>query len=580
MNNLWSFLSSRRRMQFWLISILMIFSSAAEIITIGAVLPFLGVLTDPDLIFSNKLIEPLIKIFEISSPDQLLFPVTLVFVFSALLAGVFRLILLYSLIRFSYATGADLSIEIYRRTLYQDYKVHLSRNSSEVISGIINKTSIIISGVIMPIMTLISSIIVIIVITTTLFLIDPRVALIASIGFASLYLIVIRNTKKQLRGNSQIIADKSNEMVQTLQEGLGGIRDVLIDGSQKFYCQQYRNADLPMRRASGNNAFISQSPRYIMESIGIILIASIAYSMNLQDEGLKNTIPTLGALALGAQRLLPVLQHAYSSFTQIKGAQSSFNDILNLLNQPLPDYSSDVRIKPISFRQNIILKNLSFRYSHNTPWILKDLNLTIAKGSRIGFMGVTGSGKSTLLDIIMSLLEPSSGELLVDNQTININRNRSWQMHIAHVPQSIYLSDGTVQENIAFGMPKESINYDRVRQVAKQAKIHELIKGWKNGYDTLVGERGVRLSGGQRQRIGIARALYKNASVLIFDEATSALDNATEFSIMSSIDLLEDDLTILIIAHRLTTLKGCDQVVELTENGIKVGKYKDIAINK
>ena len=579
MNNLWSFLSSRRQIQFWLISILMIFSSAAEIITIGAVLPFLGVLTDPDLIFSNKLIEPIIKIFEITSPDHLLFPATLLFVFSTLLAGFFRLILLYSLIRFSYATGADLSIEIYRRTLYQEYKVHLSRNSSEVISGIINKTSIIISGVIMPIMTLISSTIVILAITTTLFLIDPTVALIASIGFGLLYLVVIRNTKKQLRGNSQIIADKSNEMVQTLQEGLGGIRDVLINGSQKFYCQQYRNADLPMRRASGNNAFISQSPRYIMESIGIILIASIAYSMNLQDGGLKNTIPILGALALGAQRLLPVLQHAYSSFTQIKGAQSSFNDILGLLNQPLPDYSSDDHLKPISFRQNIILKNLFFRYSHNAPWILKDINLTIAKGSRIGFMGVTGSGKSTLLDIIMSLLEPSSGELLVDNQTIDINSNRSWQMHIAHVPQSIYLSDGTVQENIAFGMPKEKINYDRVKQVAKQAKLDELIESWESGYDTLVGERGVRLSGGQRQRIGIARALYKNASVLIFDEATSALDNATEYSIMSSIDNLKDDLTILIIAHRLTTLKGCDQVVELTQNGIKVGKYEDITIN-
>lgn len=577
MRKLWFFLSRRRKTQFWLITVLMVFSSAAEIITIGSVLPFLGVLTDPDLIYDNKLIKPLIEILQISSSDQLLFPVTLLFIFSAILAGVFRLVLLYSLIRFSYATGADLSIEIYRRTLYQDYKVHLSRNSSEVINGIINKTSIIISGVIMPIMTLLSSTIVIIVITTTLFLIDVRVALSASIGFGILYLIVIRYTKKQLKANSQIIADKSTEMVQILQEGLGGIRDVLIDGSQQFYCQQYRSADLPMRRASGNNAFISQSPRYVMESIGIVLIALIAYSMNMQTGGLKNTIPVLGALALGAQRLLPVLQHAYSSFTQIKGAHSSFNDILSLLSQPLPNFSNNEQITPVPFTKNITINNLSFKYSDEGPWVLKDVNLIIKKGSRIGFIGVTGSGKSTLLDIIMSLLMPTTGELLIDGKLINSKNNRSWQMHIAHVPQSIYLSDGSIRENIAFGIPKAEIDNRKVIQAAKKAKLDRLIDSWRDGYDTFVGERGIRLSGGQRQRIGIARALYKNATVLIFDEATSALDNATEHSVMSSIDSLGDDLTILTIAHRLTTLKGCNQVIELTDAGIRVGSYEEIS---
>jgi len=369
-------------------------------------------------------------------------------------------------------------------------------------------------------------------------------------------------------------------MIKTLQEGLGGIRDVLIDGTQQFFCQQYRSADLPLRRASGNNAFIGQSPRYIMESIGIILISGIAYTMQMQEGEIKSTIPILGALALGAQRLLPVLQQAYSSYTLIKGSESSFNDILDLLNQPLPNHAIQAQLTPISFSKEISLKNLSFRYAPNTPWVLKDINLTITKGSRIGFMGVTGSGKSTLLDIIMSLLTPTKGGVIIDSQPINVENHITWQSHIAHVPQTIYLSDGTIKENIAFGIPKEEINYDRIKEVARQAKIDQLIKGWPDGYDTVVGERGVRLSGGQRQRIGIARALYKRADVLIFDEATSALDSKTEQSVMKAIEGLEKELTILIIAHRLTTLKGCDQIVEITQGGINVGKYEEIAILK
>ncbi len=577
---LWVYLSKRRKKQFWLIAILMIIASVAEILSIGAVLPFLGALTDPEFLYQHQLMQSLISFFKIESSDQLLLPLTLLFISVALLAGIVRLTLLYVVVRFSYATGADLSIDIYRRTLYQEYTTHLSRNSSEVINGIINKTSIIISGVINPTLTLISSFIIMTVIITTLFTIDGTVASIASIGFGSLYWIVIRYTRQQLKGNSHCIAERSTQMIKTLQEGLGGIRDVLIDGTQQFFCQQYRSADLPLRRASGNNAFIGQSPRYIMESIGIILISGIAYTMQMQEGEIKSTIPILGALALGAQRLLPVLQQAYSSYTLIKGSESSFNDILDLLNQPLPNHAIQAQLTPISFSKEISLKNLSFRYAPNTPWVLKDINLTITKGSRIGFMGVTGSGKSTLLDIIMSLLSPTKGEVIIDSQPINVENHTTWQSHIAHVPQTIYLSDGTIKENIAFGIPKEEINYDRIKEVARQAKIDQLIKGWPDGYDTVVGERGVRLSGGQRQRIGIARALYKRADVLIFDEATSALDSKTEQSVMKAIEGLEKELTILIIAHRLTTLKGCDQIVEITQGGINVGKYEEIAILK
>jgi ATP-binding cassette, subfamily B, bacterial PglK len=580
LKQLWKHLTKRRKKQFGLLLILMLLASFTEIVSISAVLPFLGVLTAPEQVYQYPLMQPLIQFLEITKPNQLVLPLTIAFITAAIFAGVIRLTLLYAMTRLSYATGADISINIYRRTLYQEYAIHVARNSSEVINGIITKTNTVIGGVVNPILILISSIVLLVGIMSALFAIDIRVALTASIGFGMLYWGVIRYTKTKLQKNSQVIADQSTMMIKSLQEGLGGIRDVLIDGSQQFYCNIYRSADLPLRRASGNIAFISGSPRYAMEAIGMTLIAWLAYVMTQQEGGMTTAIPVLGALALGAQKLLPALQQAYGSYSTIKGAKSSFQDVLNLLEQPLPDYATSNSLQPtvhIPFEKEIRLNSLSFRYAKDTPWVLKEINLTLPKGARIGFMGVTGSGKSTLLDIVMGLLPATDGNIAVDNQIITINNKREWQAHIAHVPQNIYLSDSTIEENIAFGIPKELINHQQVQKAAKQAQIAELIGEWKDGYQTFVGERGVRLSGGQRQRIGIARSLYKQADVLIFDEATSALDNETEQAVMDAIEGLGRDLTILIIAHRLTTLKGCDQIVKLDKNNIvQTGNYQSI----
>jgi ATP-binding cassette subfamily B protein len=246
-----------------------------------------------------------------------------------------------------------------------------------------------------------------------------------------------------------------------------------------------------------------------------------------------------------------------------------FNDVLELLDQPLPHYAQQSPSKPISFNQDIRLKNIDFHYNDQVPYILKKIDLTIAKGDRIGFIGKTGSGKSTLVDIIMGLLLPTKGEIYIDNQQITDKNRRSWQAHIAHVSQNIYLADASIEENIAFAVLPENIDHQRVRQAAKQAQISELIEQWPDKYQTFVGERGIRLSGGQRQRIGIARALYKRTDVLIFDEATSALDNETEQAVMEAIDGLDKELTILIIAHRLNTLKGCDKIVEIVDHTVK-----------
>jgi ATP-binding cassette, subfamily B, bacterial PglK len=574
---LWGHLAKRRQKQFSLLLILMVIASLAEIISIGAVLPFLGILIAPEQVYQHSLMQPVIQILQLNEPKQLILPLTILFITAALLAGIIRITLLYAITRLSFATGADLSINVYRRTLYQEYEVHVSRNSSEVINGIITKTNTVISGILTPVLLLISSIIMLIGIMGALFTINPTIALSASIGFGSLYWLVIRYTKTHLKDNSKTIADQSTQIVKLLQEGLGGIRDVLIDGSQQLYCKLYRKADLPLRRASGNNQFISRSPRYVMEAIGMTLIAGLAYVITQQEDGMVTAIPVLGALALGAQRLLPVLQQAYNAYSTIKGSKSSLEDVLNLLDQPLPEYADQPLPEPISFAKEIKLNNLNFRYTEDSPWVFKNINLSLKKGSRIGFIGVTGSGKSTLLDIIMGLLPVTNGGLIIDQQPLNNQNRRAWQAHIAHVPQNIYLSDNTIEENIAFGVEKELIDHQRVKKAAQQAQIAELIEQWKDGYQTLVGERGLRLSGGQRQRIGIARALYKQADVLIFDEATSALDNETEQAVMDAIEGLNKELTILIIAHRLTTLKGCDKIVKLDKNNvINILSYKEV----
>ena len=573
---LWLHISVRRRRQFALLLVLTLLASFAEILSIGAVLPFLGVLTAPERIFEHPSLQPIFDLMGLTEPNQILWPITIAFGLAALLAGFLRLMLLWATTRLSFAAGADLSFNIYSRTLYQPYAVHCSRNSSEVISNISSKTSNSIF-IILSTLNLISSCVMLTLILIGMLYVDPLIALAAFGGFGLIYAIVIRLTNYKLLINSQIMARESTQVIKSLQEGLGGIRDVLIDGSQPTFCQIYRNADLPLRYAQGNNSFIGASPRYAMEALAMVLIATLAYSLAQQSNGVVKAIPILGALALGAQRLLPVLQQAFAAWSGIKGGQASLQDSLELLDQPLPTNAKLPISEPLNFEQDIRLKQLGFRYRTQSPYVLKEFNLTITKGSRVGIIGTTGSGKSTLLDIIMGLLQPTEGTLEIDGEIVNPRNQRAWQVHIAHVPQTIFLADSSIEENIAFGVPIDQIDAQRVRQAAQQAQIADSIESWPKKYQTFVGERGIRLSGGQRQRIGIARALYKRADVIIFDEATSALDNETEKAVMQAIEGLSKDLTLLIIAHRLTTLINCSQIVELGDGSIKrCGSYQEM----
>ena len=574
LNRLWQHMTTRRHTQFWLLLILMIAASFAEIISIGAVLPFLGALTAPGRIFEHPVAQPFIHALGVASANQLLFPLTLAFGFAAVMAGGMRALLLWTSLRFSFAVGADISNTIYRRTLYQPYAIHVTRNSSEVVNGIATKVGEVIFYILMPTLNLISASVILIVVLAGLLYIFPGIALIAFGCFALVYAFIVGVTRNRLKVDSQHIAHESTNVIKFLHEGLGGIRDVLINGSQEVFCAIYRNADEILRRAQGNNQFASQAPRYFMEAMAMLLIATLAYVLSQQPDGIATAIPMLAAMALGMQRVLPASQQAYAAWSTIQGAQASLQDALTLLDQPLPDYAGQPDANPLPFRNQISLKNIAFRYSEQAPWILKDIDIVIKKGSRVGFIGTTGSGKSTLLDIIMGLLQPTEGFFKVDDLQISADNNRNWQAHIAHVPQAIFLADSNIEQNIAFGVQEDQIDHERVRHAARKAQISEIIDTWPNQYQTLVGERGVQLSGGQRQRIGIARALYKHADVLIFDEATSALDNETEEAVMQAIEGLSEEITILIIAHRLTTIKNCTQVFEL-DKGLLINQKNE-----
>ena len=303
-----------------------------------------------------------------------------------------------------------------------------------------------------------------------------------------------------------------------------------------------------------------------MEAVGIGIVALFAYSATLQLGGIEQYLPVLGAFVLGAQKLLPAIQKAYASYSRIKGGQYSLNDVIILLDQPIPRFANLPLPEPAQFNNAVEINNLSFRYSNDSPYILKNVNIEIPKGSVIGIVGTTGCGKSTLLDLFMGLLIPTEGRILVDGQTISHSNTRSWQRHISNVPQHIYLTDGTIEENIAFGIEKDQIDHAKIIKAAERAQISSLIDDFKYGYQTLVGERGMRLSGGQRQRIGLARAFYKESDVLVLDEATSALDDQTESAVMKSIENMDDDITVLIIAHRLTTLKNCDKIIKFEKD--------------
>jgi ATP-binding cassette subfamily B protein len=573
---LWGHLDARRRRQLGALGALVLLGGLSEAVSLGTLLPFLAVLTAPDRLLEDPRIATLAGLVGARTSEQLVLPLAILFAAAAVAATGLRLLLLWLSNRLAYAISGDFGLEIYRRTLYQPYRVQVARNSSTVLAGIAHNV-LCATKMLIAQLNLMTDTVILVAIVSTLLLINATAALVAAVVFGGSYLVAYRAARRRVLANGQVVVREQGNIIKVVQEGLGGIRDVLLDWTQPVFIEAYGQASLRLRRASGAHQVLTGSPRYVLEAVGIVLLVGLANWLSRTSGGLGAALPVLGVLALGAQRLLPVMQQAYASWGSIVFNTPPVTDVLDMLDQPLPADAHLPPPEPLRLERMIRLEGIRFRYAADGPLVLDGVTLSIHKGTRIGIVGGTGAGKSTLLDLLIGLLEPTEGSILVDGIPIAGPRLRAWQRTVAHVPQSIYLSDSTIAENIAFGTPPDAIDIARVRQAAAEAQIADFIERLPRGYATPVGERGIRLSGGQRQRVGIARALYKRGSVLVFDEATSALDNATEQSVMETIEGLDRDLTIIIIAHRVTTVRRCDRLVELIgRRVVEYGSYDEM----
>lgn len=563
LSRLWRQLSARRKRQFFGVIGLMLLGAVAEAVTLGAVLPFLAVFADPSEVSRFPLIQNGLEAIGLGDPGRLLLALTLLFAAAAIGAGAVRIVLAWASNRYAFMLGHDLGVGVYDRVLHMPYSYHVARNTSEVIAAI-QKVQLVTSGMLLPLMQAASAALIGIFIVATLIVINPVISLAAFGAFGLLYLAVSVFSRRILRANSKIIARAQSERVQAVQEGLGGIREVLLEGSQPVFVSRFTDIDEDLRVAQATNTFLGVAPRFVIEAAGMVLIVVLAYALGRGSAGMPGVLPVLGALALGAQRLLPLMQRGYTGWTRILSNAHVLDDVLGLLETPLPAPSGPAR-EDLAFAREVTFSRVSFRYGGDDQTVLHDIHFTVPKGARVGIMGRTGAGKSTTVDLLMGLLEPTRGRILIDGRRLDATTRRAWQRQIAHVPQTIFLSDSSIAQNIAFGVPEGDIDHARVREAAHQAELASFIEGLPEGYATTVGERGVRLSGGQRQRVGIARALYKRAKVLVLDEATSALDDDTEAAVMDAIDRLSGDLTIFIIAHRRSTIERCDMLIRFDD---------------
>ncbi len=558
--DLYRALSPERRRRLLVVVAALVASALSELLTIGAVLPFLALVADPARAADLPGFSVFHSLVGGGSGEALIQKSTALLIAAAVLAAAMRLLILRLSQNFVVLVAHDISTGIFARILRQPYSLYVSRNSSLVLASL-EKLQILVSGVLLPLVQGCVAAVLVFCIGLLLFAIDPLMASAAAATMGLLYLALIAAFRRRLKANSTAVAGASTARMKTWREGIGSIRDILLEGSQPVFEDAFRRLDRQFRSGQSFAWFAAQAPRYVVEAAGIILIGLLALYMSARPGGVTSALPVLGALALGAQRLMPLVQQFYSGATLVTGNLQVLRDVLDLLQAPVVKSIPPSEAAPLPFAREIALEGVGFQFEGRSEWALSGIDLSIPKGSRVGLVGPSGSGKSTFFDLLMGLLEPTSGRIMIDGTPLSEENRNRWQRQIAHVPQSIYLTDSSIASNIAFGGPEDAIDHERVREAARRAQIHAFIEELPAGYDTRVGERGVQLSGGQRQRIAIARALYKRASVLIFDEATAALDEESEAGVVQAISESHPDITILIAAHRRSVFSCCDRII-------------------
>jgi ATP-binding cassette, subfamily B, bacterial PglK len=560
LRKLFGLVPARSRRAFWQLLALMLAGALAEVVTIAAVLPLLSVLTRPGAATDLPWMAGI-------SPGDPASAAALLAA-AAILAGALRLRLSWTSQRFAFGLGHDISVDIQRRVLAQPYSWHVAHASRETLASL-EKAQLVSSGVALQAVQAMSGCVIAIFIVGALLAIDPVAAGVSAAVLGLIYTAVSAAAHRRLVRQSAVVSAAFGERIGIVQESLGGIRDVILDEAQPLYLDAFRRVDGQLSRARAASAFMATAPRFAVEAAGIALVAAAALLLSRGDGGFAGALPVLGALALGAQRLLPLVQQVYQGWSSIRANRKVTEDVVALLRLPVAIEDGGDEAAPLPLDREIRLEGVGLTYPGRTDRALSGIDLAIPRGARVAIVGTTGSGKSTLADLIMGLLEPSEGGIAVDGLALEGRRRRAWRRSIAHVPQAIFLADGSIKRNIAFGCVPDRIDRARVAKAAAGAQLTEFIASLPQGYDTRVGERGVRLSGGQRQRVGIARALYKNSPVLVLDEATNALDEATEAAVIAALNEAAAGLTVIVIAHRASAIAACDMVVRL-ENGRRV----------
>ena len=573
-------LSPHERKRAGILLIMIIIMALLDMIGIASILPFIAVLTNPSLIetniFLNTVYQASIK-FGVETNQEFLFFLG-VLVFLILITSLtFKALTTYVQVRFVYMQEYSIGKRLVEGYLHQPYAWFLSRHSADLGKTILSEVSQIIGNGIRPLMELIAKSILTIAIITLLFSIDPKLTLIVGLSIGLAYLLVFYFVRNFLNRSGKERLANNQLRFTAVSEAFGAIKEVKVGRLEKAYIQSFSNSSQNFARTIASSQVVAQLPRFILEAIafgGILLM--ILYKMT-QSGNFNDSLPIISLYVFAGYRLMPALQQIYTSLTQLTFVGPSIDKLHSDLKSLKPlniNHDEDV----LTFNKEINLHHIHYNYPNTSRTALKDINLTIPLKSTVGLVGSTGCGKTTTINIILGLLEPQKGTLEVDGKVITEQNSRAWQRSIGYVPQHIYLSDDTVMANIAFGVEPKDINHDMIKKVSKIANLHQFVTDeLPKQYQTTIGERGVRLSGGQRQRIGIARALYHNPKVLILDEATSALDDQTEQAVMEAINNLNKKITIILIAHRLNTVKNCDIIYKLDKGQlISQGTYNEL----